>query len=255
MRMRALGCSGGIGGRHLRTTSFLVDHDILIDCGTGVADLALEQLCLIEHVFLTHAHLDHIVALPLLIDSVGPLRKRPVVVHALAETIEALRRHLFNWVIWPDFTVIPDADHPWLRFEPLALHVPVVLDGRRFVPLPTNHTVPAAAFHISSGHASLVFTGDTGPCPELWQAINAIPDLKVLIIETAFPDRDEELAIRSLHLSPKMLRKALQHLTSRPEIYITHFKPGAVELTMREVEREIGDWNPKWLKNEQTFEL
>ena len=40
MRLRVLGCSGGIGGRHLRTTSFLVDNDVLIDAGTGVGELA-----------------------------------------------------------------------------------------------------------------------------------------------------------------------------------------------------------------------
>ena len=34
MRLRVLGCSGGIGGRHLRTTSYLLDSDILIDAGT-----------------------------------------------------------------------------------------------------------------------------------------------------------------------------------------------------------------------------
>src|SRR4051812_17558197 len=47
MRLRVLGCSGGIGGRHLRTTSFLVDSDILIDAGTGVGDLSLAELSLI----------------------------------------------------------------------------------------------------------------------------------------------------------------------------------------------------------------
>jgi hypothetical protein len=41
MKLRVLGCSGGIGGGHLRTTSLLVDHDILIDAGTGVADLSV----------------------------------------------------------------------------------------------------------------------------------------------------------------------------------------------------------------------
>jgi ribonuclease BN (tRNA processing enzyme) len=255
MKIRVLGCSGGIGGRHLRTTSFLVDHDILIDCGTGVAELSLDQLCSIDHVFLTHAHLDHVVALPLMIDSVGAMRKRPVIVHALAETIDTLRRHLFNWAVWPDFTVIPNINQPWLRFEPFEIHASVELSGRCFVPLPANHTVPAVAIQMSSGRASLVFTGDTGPCPELWQAINAIEDIKTLIIETAFPDRDEEIAKKSLHLSPKMLREALQHLISRPEIYITHLKPGAVELTMQEVEREIRDWKPKRLENQQAFEL
>ena len=53
MRLRVLGCSGGIGGRHLRTTSFLVDSDVLIDAGTGVGDLSLAELSLIDHIFLS----------------------------------------------------------------------------------------------------------------------------------------------------------------------------------------------------------
>ena len=44
MKARILGCSGGIGGRHLRTTSILVNHDVLVDAGTGVADLSLAEL-------------------------------------------------------------------------------------------------------------------------------------------------------------------------------------------------------------------
>src|SRR5690606_831156 len=103
MKFRVLGCSGGIGAR-ARTTSFLVDEDILIDAGTGVEDLSIEELARIDHVFLTHSHLDHIAALPLLVDSVGGMRDKPLVVHALPETIVALRTHIFNWTIWPDFT-------------------------------------------------------------------------------------------------------------------------------------------------------
>ena len=48
MKLRILGCSGGIGGRHLRTTSFLLDHDILIDAGTAAADLSIAELAAIE---------------------------------------------------------------------------------------------------------------------------------------------------------------------------------------------------------------
>ena len=54
MRLRVLGCSGGIGGRHLRTTSFLVDGDVLIDAGSGVGDLSLAELTHIDHVLVTH---------------------------------------------------------------------------------------------------------------------------------------------------------------------------------------------------------
>lgn len=56
MKLRILGCSGGIGGEHLRTTSLLVDDDVLIDAGTGVGDLPIADLARIDHVFLTHTH-------------------------------------------------------------------------------------------------------------------------------------------------------------------------------------------------------
>ena len=106
MKVRILGCSGGIGGKHLRTTSMLVDHDILIDAGTGVADLTLAELAMIDHVFVTHSHLDHIAALPLMIDSIADMRDKPVIVYATDATLEILRNHVFNWAIWPDFSEI-----------------------------------------------------------------------------------------------------------------------------------------------------
>ena len=67
MKIKILGCSGGIGGE-LRTTSMLVDGDILIDAGTGVGDLSIEELLAIDHIFITHSHLDHIAFIPLLLD-------------------------------------------------------------------------------------------------------------------------------------------------------------------------------------------
>jgi len=63
--LRILGCSGGFGAG-LRTTSFLWDADTLIDAGTGVGDLSLEELLKIDQIFLTHSHLDHIVSIPFL---------------------------------------------------------------------------------------------------------------------------------------------------------------------------------------------
>jgi len=116
MRVRVLGCSGGIGGaRH--TTSLLIDDDCLIDAGSGALRLSLDELARIEHVFLTHSHLDHVLALPLLLDSVSGLRERPVTVHATAETLAILRAHLFNWLIWPDFNRIPDAERPFMVYR------------------------------------------------------------------------------------------------------------------------------------------
>src|SRR5204862_6531340 len=99
MRLRVLGCSGGIGGRHLRTTSFLVDSDILIDAGTGVGDLTLAELSQIDSIFITHSHNDHVTSIPFLLDTVGGMRSKPQVVYATPATLEIVRNPLFNWAI------------------------------------------------------------------------------------------------------------------------------------------------------------
>src|SRR5262245_7851069 len=96
MRLRVLGCSGSIGGRQNRTTSFLVDQDVLIDAGTGVGDLSLAELTMIDHIFITHSHLDHVDSIAFFLDSAGALRPQPVTVYATAPTIAILKKHLFN---------------------------------------------------------------------------------------------------------------------------------------------------------------
>ena len=209
MRLRVLGCSGGIGGRHLRTTSFLVDSDVLIDAGSGVGDLSLAELTRIDHVFVTHSHLDHVTSIPFLVDTVGGMRDRPLTVYAIGPTIEILKNHLFNWAIWPDFTEIPTAEAPFMRYQEVDLARSVTIGGRKFTPLPAVHTVPAVGYHLDSGSASLVFSGDTGPNDELWGIVNRIPNLKVLIVETAFSNKERQLAEVSKHLCPSMLAEEL----------------------------------------------
>lgn len=255
MKVRILGCSGGIGGRHLRTTAIQVDHDILIDCGTGVGDLSIADLAQVNHVFLTHSHLDHIASLPLLVDTVGDMRTQPLTVYATEATLEIIRAHVFNWAIWPDFSEIPSVEKPYLRYEAIRVGTPVHLEGRQITALPANHTVPAVGFQLSSGQASLVFSGDTGPCPEFWLAVNKIRDLRHLIIETAFSNRERRLATISKHLCPSMLAEELANLERPTEIHITHLKPGQVELTMQEIEDGIGEFRPSMLQNNQVFEL
>ena len=254
MKLRILGCSGGIGG-NLRTTSMLVDHDILIDAGTGVGDLSMIELALIDHVFVTHSHVDHIASIPLLVDTVGWMRDKPLTVHAIAETVDILKAHLFNWKLWPDFTRIPDASRPMLRYETIEVGQTRDRDGRLITPLPANHIVPAVGYRIDSGRASLVYTGDTTTNDALWREVNAIGNLRYLIIETAFCNREKDLAIASKHLCPSLLAAELEKLAVPAEIYITHLKPGEGELTMREVESCAGKWRPRMLQTNQVFEF
>lgn len=255
MKVRILGCSGGIGGRHLGTTSILVDHDILIDAGTGVTNLPLAELALIDHVFLTHSHLDHIASLPLLIDSVSDLRAHAVTVHAGTATLEIISRHIFNWAIWPDFTVIPSGERAMMKYRPLAVGESVRLGERTITALPAEHTVPAVGYQLDSGAGSLVFTGDTTLNPAFWPVVNQIANLCYLLIETAFPNRDKRLAELSKHLCPSMLAEELKNLAVPAELYISHLKPSQIELTMGEIEACAAHHKPRMLYNNQLFEF
>ena len=255
MRLRVLGCSGGIGGRHLRTTSFLIDSDILIDAGTGVGDLTLADLSQIDHIFITHSHLDHVASIAFIADTVGGMRAQPILVHATRATIAILKNHIFNWEIWPDFTQIPTPDKPFMRYAEIELGRRVELAGRAFTPLPAMHTVPAVGYQLDSGSGSLVFTGDTGPNDALWTIVNRIANLKYLIIETAFANKERHLAELSKHLCPSMLAEELVKFERDAEIYVTHLKPGETELTMQEIEESSGRLQPRMLQNNQVFEF
>lgn len=254
MKLKVLGCSGGIGG-NLRTTSFLLDQDVLIDAGTGVMDLTVPELMLIDHIFITHSHLDHIVSIPFLVDTVGWMRDKPITLHATEETLNILKQHIFNWLIWPDFNLIPTKDQPFMVYAPFSVGETLDLGGRKITSLPANHVVPAVGFHLDSGQNSLVFSGDTTVNDALWQVVNRIGNLKHLIIETAFSNKELDLAVAAKHLTPRLLVAELKKLEKPAHIYVTHLKPGEIELIMCEIEQDATEFKPRMLENSQIIEF
>jgi ribonuclease BN (tRNA processing enzyme) len=263
MKVRVLGCSGAIA-KDCRTTSFLVDGDVLVDAGTGVGDLTLEEMKGINHVLLTHSHLDHVAALPLMVDAIASQRTSPVRIYALAGTIAALRAHIFNDVIWPDFSRIPTAEAPFISFHEVQVGQILDITGKRIEVLPAVHTVPATGYAVSAGRGSWVFTGDTERNPAFWRRINQM-DVAALVIETAFSNREKDLARRSLHLSPHALADELDCIDKGKlfPIYITHTKPAETELIMSEIQKfdQTQPFGPnvvhdiRWLRAGQEFVL
>jgi ribonuclease BN (tRNA processing enzyme) len=237
MKIRVLGCSGAIA-KDCRTTSFLVDDDLLVDAGTGVGDLTLAEMAAINDVLITHSHLDHIANLPLMIDSVAAMRTQALRVHALPETIATLKQYIFNNHIWPDFTQIPSADRPFLSFHPLQIGTRLKIAGKMVEALPAVHTVPAVGYAITAGAGCWVFSGDTERNPAFWKRINQM-NVAMLVIETAFSNREKQLAHLSLHLSPNVLAQELDQIdkTKHFPIYITHTKPAETEQIMEEIQR------------------
>jgi ribonuclease BN (tRNA processing enzyme) len=263
VKVRVLGCSGAIA-KDCRTTSFLIDGEILVDAGTGVGDLTLEEMGGIDDVLLSHSHLDHVAALPLMVDAIGSRRKGPLRIHALAGTIAALKAHVFNNVIWPDFARIPTPNTPFISFHEIHIGQTLRFGNKSVEVLPAVHTVPAAGYSVSAGGRCWVFTGDTERNPDLWERINQL-DVAMLVIETAFSNRESELARRSLHLSPTVLAAELDKIAvgKRFPIYITHTKPAETELIMDEVQRfdQTSVHGPnvahdiRWLHAGQEFEI
>ena len=263
MKVRVLGCSGAIA-QDCRTTSFLVDTDMLVDAGTGVGDLTLDEMKGIDHVLLTHSHLDHIAALPLMIDAIASQRTSPVRIHALAGTIAAIKAHIFNNVIWPDFSRIPTVEAPFITFHKIEIGQTLEITGKSIEVLPAVHTVPAVGYAVSSGRGHWVFSGDTERNPAFWRRINQM-DVAALVIETAFSNREKDLARRSLHLSPHALAEELDCIDKSKAfpIYITHTKPAETELIMSEIQKfdQTQPFGPnvthdiRWLRAGQEFEL
>ena len=263
MKVRVLGCSGAIA-KDCRTTSFLIDGDVLIDAGTGVGDLTLDEMRGVDHVFLTHSHLDHVAALPLMVDAIAARRTSPVQIHALAGTIAALQTHIFNGVIWPDFSRIPSLESPFISFHEIQTGQTLALKGKVIEVLPAVHTVPAVGYAITGGTGCWVFTGDTERNPAFWKRVNEL-DVAMLVIETAFSNREKDLAKLSLHLSPVVLANELDFIArdKKYPIYITHTKPAETALIMAEIQKfdETSINGPnvthdiRWLRAGQEFEL
>jgi len=263
MNIRVLGCSGAIA-KDCRTTSFLIDNDVLIDAGTGVGDLTLAEMSEVDCVMLTHSHLDHIAALPLMVDAVASQRKTPLLVYGLPGTLAALRTHVFNDIIWPDFTRIPSNANPFVRLKEVHIGQSLRINGKLIEVLPAVHTVPACGYSVSHGKSCWIFTGDTECNPAFWARLEQL-DVGILIIETAFSNHEKDLAKRSLHLSPGSLATELGNIGKDKNfpIYISHTKPAETDQIMSEIQQLASSscrgvhhrHDIRWLRAGQEFVL
>lgn len=255
MKIRVLGCSGGIA-KGVATTSFLIDDDILIDAGTGVGDLSIKEMQRIKHIFITHSHLDHISSIALLTDTLfDQLVDQPITVHAERSTIKVLREHIFNWVIWPDFTVLPNKSRAVLKLKAMSRKTALEIEGRRIQMMAVNHSVPGVAYRVESQGKSFAFSGDTTTNNTLWSALNKHDNLDLLFVEAAFANKEAALANLAFHYCSQTLAEDLLKLKHRPKVCISHLKPGDEKRIMKECQKALPDWKLHQLKSGDRFKL
>ncbi len=235
MKLHVLGCAGGIGGRERLTTCMRVDHDITLDAGTGLCSLDIDELVAIDHVFLTHFHLDHVAGLALLVDAVQGRRNRPITVHASAKVIASLKKNLFNWELWPDFAAIPNRENPALCWSILDLGVAVDLGGRIITAHHVNHTPGSVAYWVHNATSGFLFSGDMASTPALWKTFASEPKLRTVIVDCSFPNVDADIAERSFHFCPQSLIEDTERMPENVDFLIYHLKPGQEDLIMQEL--------------------
>jgi cAMP phosphodiesterase len=236
MRLKVLGGFGS-EGQGQRPSAFLVDDAVLVDAGTVGGGLSVVEQLAVTHALISHAHLDHTVGLAFLADTLAMVSpERTVTACTIAPVVDTLRTHMFNDTLWPNFTTLPPQD-PVLKLHVLPEETEARVGNLRVIPVPVDHTVPTAGFIVHDGDTGFAYTGDTGPTKRLWQVARDMRGLKALLVETAFPNRQEKLAQVSGHLTPTLLQREIDKMPVDVPIWIFHIKPQLYQETAEELAR------------------
>lgn len=235
--IKVLGASGSLG-RNQECTSFLIADNIIIDAGNIMRPLG-EKSNDIEHVFLTHAHFDHILDLPFLIETHFEKRTKPLTVYGLKQTIQDIKNALFNGTIWPKFHEIihPTLHKPLLRFVELTFNQTILIDDLSITPIKANHTVDACGFLLKQNAVGCLISGDTYLNPKLAELINQDLSIKSLLIDVSFPSYLDKLALETKHLTPTLLSELVSDFNRSISLYPYHLKPAYKEDTLVELQQ------------------
>jgi cAMP phosphodiesterase len=254
MDLKTLGCHGGESPKH-RTSAFLLDGRVAIDAGAITGTLTLKEQQKIAAVIVSHAHLDHVRDLAIMADTRAQQGGPPLTIAATAGTIATLKKHYFNDKLWPDFSGIPWSN-PTVVYQTLKPEKINDVCGYSVKPVLVDHPVEAAGFVISSGNGTLAYSGDTGPTEKLWELLRSEPKLDALIMEVAFPNEQQALALKAGHHTPQMLDKSLQKLGRRRDlpVLLFHIKPVFERTVLRELAR-LRRRNLQVLRLGDTFSL
>ncbi len=229
----------GVGGSRKErkgTTCVQVAENIVIDAGNIINGLGSDAYK-IEHIFLTHSHLDHIVDIAFFMDNHYQTMKKPLKIYALKETIKALREHFFNDTIWPNFPeiMLPNSQTPTAEFIELEYGKEYVFDTVSLQPVAVTHTVPTCGYVIKKETFSALFATDTYITRSMWEILDLNDAIDSLIIDVSFPSNFDKLSYESKHLTPRLLAEELEKECRDIDIYITHVKPAFTDVITKEL--------------------
>jgi cAMP phosphodiesterase len=179
----------------------------------------------IRDVVLTHAHLDHIAGLPLFIDDLFSTLTEPITVHASQPVIDTLERDIFNWSVYPRFSELSNSNGPVLRYEPFGQAEEFTVRNLTIRAVEVNHKVPSSGFLISDAETTVALSGDTAGTEGFWNLVNSADRISAILLECAFPDELDDLAVVSHHLTPQRMKSELEKCGVDCPVYVVNLKP------------------------------
>lgn len=236
MKIRLLGSSVPDPLRRQYVSSYLINGTVGIDVGcTGFYGSPQEQEA-IRNIFLTHSHTDHTASLPILIENAWTPTDQCPTIHGSPETLEAVQKHIFNDVMWPDFVALSQQAPPFLRMSTVQSETPIEAGGLRFTPVAVNHVVPTFAYVVEDGRSAVIFGADSGPTNRIWEIAHRTPNLRAVFLEACFPNSLSDLAKVSLHLTAEMFAGEVAKMPPGVRVIAVHIKVRYRAHVIRELE-------------------
>ena len=169
--------------------AMLPELGVILDAGTGFFRVR-ERICTPTlDIFLTHAHLDHVVGLTYLFDVLHEKNVQRVTVHGEAKVLDAVQQHLLAKPLFP--VPLP------CEYRVLAPQTSLP-QGGRLTHFPLLHPGGAVGYRLDWPERSLGFVTDT-TADVAAPYVAALQGVDLLIHECYFPDEFRELAIKTGH--------------------------------------------------------
>lgn len=235
MIVKVLGTAAAIGGL-APTSSYLIDDNTLLDCGSGVETLSRQAQLGIVRVLLTHAHLDHCAGLVALLETHAAHGGPGICVHTQQETIDALRGGVLDGL--QDFEAAHNAQgEPLLRYAPIEVGDAIPLPDGMATALPAQHSIPSVGWLVEGPWRALAYTGDTALCPAFWHWSANVPSLSDIICEVCCTSDEPDRAVSEGHMTPETLVPMLDLVPPNVQVWIAHLQQDARARTLEEIRR------------------
>lgn len=238
MLVKIIGGHGGVSPG-FRATSYLIDGKLLLDAGSVASGIQIAEQVLIDHILISHSHLDHISDLAFMADNCFGLKGRPFEIYTKKVIHNTIMKHLLNNEIWPDFTALPNKENPTLHFNVIEPEKAFQVGDYTITPVDVNHPAGGQGFIIERKGSAVVFTQDTGPTDRIWELARKVKNLKAIFTEVSFPNKLKQVAIDSQHHTPETLKEEIKKMPPNIPIFLGHLKPNYQDLLYQEID-EIG---------------